>query len=146
MNLLEATSTLIDLAKTHGREDDRVLQRAIRRMEKRLMLLKVRAAKARRRARREAFWEAYAIFKGHPCADTHQACIPCQAYQRKLYFGDFCKWGWWTGHGRVQLLECRYCGCVMEAENRKNRPSEGSVPPEDNCKAAIATQPSGQIS
>jgi hypothetical protein len=114
MNLLEATSTLIDVAKTHAHENDHVARRAIKRMEKRLFLLQVRAAKARKRNRFQAFWDAMAVFNGGVCTQKRQAVIPCAACENKMYFGDFCKTAEFTGHGRVKTLACPKCGCLMD--------------------------------
>src|SRR4051812_34002215 len=64
MTLLEATSHLIDCAKTNAHESDRVMQRAVKRMEKRLAVLKLRAAKTLRRNRRLA-WGIYTSYLKH---------------------------------------------------------------------------------
>lgn len=133
MNLLEATSTLIDAAKTYGPESDRVLQRSIKRMEKRLHVLQVRSAKARKRNRMKAFWDAMAIFSGGVTDTTRQvggiwptttkfpntakleAVIPCRACCHAIRFGEFCKGAEFNGRGEILTLTCQACACVMES-------------------------------
>lgn len=121
MNLLEATATLIDAAKTYAPEQDKVIQRAVRRMEKRYLVLQVRAAKARKRNRINSFWHAMAIFNGgaaqnpdHP-RRRKEACIPCQRCGHLIFFSEFCKGATFSGAGRIQFLECGACGLVMES-------------------------------
>lgn len=117
MNLLDATATLIDFAKTNAHESDRVVQRAIRRMERRYMVLKVRAARNRKRARTKAFWFAMAAFNGggfvDPSIGHRRAAFPCRACENNFFFGDFCKHGQWDGRGIATQVVCPSCSAVM---------------------------------
>jgi len=115
MTLLDATTTLIAAVKTWAPEEDRKVAQAVKRMEKRLFLLQVRHAKARKRNRTNAFWDAMTQFHGGACQTKHQACIPCKACGFKIFFGDFCKHGDWTGHGKIKTLGCPKCGCTMQS-------------------------------
>lgn len=116
MTLLTATSTLIDAAKTYGPESDRVLLRAIKRMEKRLEVLQLRDAKNRKRVRMEAFWDAMALFEGGKCLERNEAVFHCKLCARKIYFGDFCKCADYDGRGYLRSLVCPGCGCLMEVD------------------------------
>jgi hypothetical protein len=115
MNLLDATATLLDFAKTNAHEGDRVIQRAIRRMEKRLFILQVRAAKRRRRARLEAFYQAIAAFRGSS-GSRAVGLIPCMNCDNAMGFREFCKGAVFTGSGRIQSLTCNECGAEMRAK------------------------------
>jgi predicted RNA-binding Zn-ribbon protein involved in translation (DUF1610 family) len=98
MNLLEATAHLIDLAKTLGR-DDAMTRRAIKRMEKRLEVLRLRAAKALR-ARRHKAW-----MRGPSTTQCpHRAC------EHEITFGDFIKSAVIDGRGKVTEWRCPHCG------------------------------------
>lgn len=115
MTLLEATTTLIDAVKTYAPEDDRSIQRAVKRMEKRLFVLQVRQAKARKRNRVKAFWNALGLFNGGLCTQLKEACFVCPACKQKLYFGDFCKNAEFSNGGRFEAMGCPHCSCLMEA-------------------------------
>lgn len=114
MTLLDATTTLIDFARTNGSEEDACLARAIKRMEQRLFVLQVRHAKRQKQIRTKAFWDAMCNFNGGACQLTRQACIPCPTCQLKIFSGDFMKNAEWTGTGKVLTLACPKCGCLME--------------------------------
>lgn len=114
MTLLEATTTLIDAVKTYAPESDRKVTQAIKRMEKRLFVLLVRQAKARKRARTNAFWDAMATLGGGVSCAPNVDVIPCKGCDAVIDFGTFCKSAEWTGNGRVINLTCPKCGLCME--------------------------------
>ena len=117
MNLLDATTTLIDTAKTYAPENDAVIARAIKRMEKRLFVLQVRSAKARKRNRVKAFWDAMGLFKGGASGGPKSdAVIPCKVCDHLIGFGEFCKHAEFTGGGRIETLTCPNCNNVMVRE------------------------------
>jgi hypothetical protein len=117
MNLLDATATLIDFAKTNAHESDRVVQRAIRRMEQRHAVLQLRAARNRKRTRSKAFWNAMALFDGYSTAlngaGKLQAAFSCYDCEHRFFFGDFIKHAKWDGRGIVTLLICPNCQADM---------------------------------
>lgn len=116
MNLLEATTTLIDAAKTYAPEQDRLIVRAVKRMEKRLAVLQLRAAKALKRNRLEAWYQALMLL-GRVIADDHKTVLlPCKGCQHPISFGEFCKGVVFTGRGDLVSLTCPECGCLMEKE------------------------------
>ena len=114
MTLLDATTTLIDAVKTYAPEDDRNISRAVKRMEKRLFILQVRNAKAWKRNRIKAFWNAMALFNGGACLKSHRACFGCPNCKRKLFFGDFCKNADFSAGGRFISMICPGCNCYLE--------------------------------
>jgi hypothetical protein len=114
MNLLEATTTLIDVARTYAPDDDRIVARAIKRMEKRLFVLQVRQAKARKRNRVKAFWDAIGYFNGGVCTQSRKACFLCPACGLNLYFGDFIKNAEFSKGGRFLSMSCPHCVCVTD--------------------------------
>ena len=116
MTLLEATTTLIDAVKTYAPEDDRSISRAVKRMEKRLFVLQVRQAKARKRNRVKAFFNAMGLFSGGACTITHKACFQCPRCKQKLFFFDFCKNAEFSASGRFVVMSCPYCACLMEGK------------------------------
>ena len=124
MNLLDATATLIDFAKTNAHESDRVVQRAIRRMERRHFVLQLRTARNRKRIRTKAFWSAMAAFEGgavmDPGVGRRRAAFPCSGCGRHLFFGDFLKHGQWDGRGIVTKVVCPKCGVLMVAPRHVN--------------------------
>jgi len=115
MTLLEATTTLIDAVRTYAPEEDRSIARAVKRMEKRLFILQVREAKARKRNRVKAFWNAMGLFDGGVCTPTRKACFICPACKQKLYFGDFIRNAEFSKGGRFEQMSCPHCACLMEA-------------------------------
>lgn len=120
MNLLEATTTLIDAAKTYAPENDQVILRSVKRMEKRLAVLQLRAAKARKRNRWKAFWEAMAIMPSGVCTVKRIPVFVCPACRGKLYFGEFCKRAEISGHGRLRSLTCVHCEyAIVEGLTKK---------------------------
>src|SRR5690242_9194582 len=102
MNLLEATTTMIDAVKTYAPEDDKTIQRAVKRFEKRLFVLQVRAAKRRRRNRRHAFQHAVEIFNGRAASvcGRYYGEVDCKGCNTILLFGDFCRDGEFSGSGK----------------------------------------------
>ncbi len=114
MNLLCATTTLLDAVKTHAPEDDRIIKAAIKRMEKRLGVLQLRAAQAKKRNRSNAFWDAMARFSGG-VSKSDQAVIPCKGCGLHIDFADFCSMGEYDGRGRIKSLTCPACNLSMEA-------------------------------
>ena len=102
MTLLDATTTLIDCAKTYGPEGDRVLQRAINRMELRLRLLQLRRAKAIRRCRRNAWRDCVNLTKGR--------CRHCRA---EIDFGYFVRSARISGTGLIKSLDCPQCNAPL---------------------------------
>lgn len=109
MNLLEATTTLIDCAKTYAPENDKVVARAVRRMEKRLHVLQVRSVKARKRCRVKAFWDAMANFEGGVCVKTNKPVFTCPACHCLINFADFCHKGMFSGSGKMVSMQCPQC-------------------------------------
>jgi len=95
MNLLDATATLIDCAKTYADHDPGV-QRAVKRMEKRLRLLQLRAAKARR-SRRYKAWR------------TLQHLNPVCKCSHRFTFGEFIASADISHHGLIHVFVCPYC-------------------------------------
>ena len=118
MNLLEATTTLIDAVKTHAPEEDRVIQRAVKRMEKRLFVLQVRQAKARKRNRVKAFYQAIGMFDGGILVadSSKKAVFLCPNCHGRIFFGDFCKSAEFTGSGRFIAMSCPHCPITLEAK------------------------------
>lgn len=106
MTLLEATSHLIDAAKTWCPRDDKMLTRAIKRMEKRLEVLQFRKATALRRRRHKA-WE----LMQHLRRD-------CQHCGFDFCFGDFVKTAE-IDHRQLVRFDCPACEklvVVLEVE------------------------------
>lgn len=114
MNLLEATTTLIDAVKTWAPEDDRKIAQAVKRVEKRVFVLQVRAAKRRKRNRVKAFYHAMGHFGGGCDPQFRRALILCKACNHWIFFGDFCRNAEWTGNGLIISLTCPKCHIVME--------------------------------
>ncbi|HEV2692407.1 MAG TPA: hypothetical protein VG347_05875 [Verrucomicrobiae bacterium] len=115
MTLLTATSTLIDAVKTYAPEEDAHIQRAVKRMEKRLLVLQVRAKKNEKRIRTLAFWCAMVTFNGGVSPGPRLAVIPCKGCEYLITFKDFIKNGEWDGRGNFKSLICPHCECLMEA-------------------------------
>lgn len=113
MTLLDATATLVDFAKTNGRENDRVLAKAIVRVEKRLWLLQLRHAKATRTNRRKAWWAAIGALDGGMDTLREQGMCFCPKCRFRFDFGDFLKASRITGHGQVKSLICPECKSVL---------------------------------
>jgi len=116
MNLLEATTTLIDTIKTHSLDEDRVVARALKRMEKRLFVLQVRQAKARKRNRVKAFWQAVGLFDGGVLVTdlSKRGMFLCPQCKGRIFFGDFCKNAEFTGSGRFTVMSCPHCHTHIE--------------------------------
>ena len=103
MNLLESTSTLIDAVKTSCRpENDRKLMSAVKRMERRLAVLQLRAAKALKR-RRHKGW-----------ADLQHLAPSCYACNEVFAFGDFVKSAELNHRGDIIRFDCPVCeACIV---------------------------------
>jgi len=97
MTLLDATATMIDACKTWAPENDKVLQRAVKRMEKRLAVLRLRAAKALRR-RRQKGW-----------ADLQHLAPSCPSCGIEFSFGDFVKAAELNHRGDILNFDCPDC-------------------------------------
>lgn len=113
MNLLEATETLIDAARQLP--ENRKLTQAIKRMEKRTLVLRIRARKAFRRRRWRAWYSACAelgvIGRGHgPRRLGRPICRQCP---HMFSFRDFCHHAEVSGAGMSKRLECPQCGHVL---------------------------------
>lgn len=113
MNLLDATATVLDLAKTHAHESDRVAQAAIKRVEKRLHLLRIRAAKNRRRLRHHAWWILMWHFKGGWLQDSKVMVIECPQCDELVDFGHVCRSAVISGRGAVVKFDCPHCGFAL---------------------------------
>ena len=105
MTLLEATSHLIDCAKTNAHESDRVMARAIKRMEQRLRVLQLRTAKARRKARDNA-WIILCIMTLKQEEGGDPTCRHCG---HVFSFGQFVKTGFITHRGQIRAFHCPAC-------------------------------------
>lgn len=106
MTLLEATAHLIDLAKTSGPEDA-ITRRAIKRMEKRLEVLRLRAAKALRARRHSAWVDFEVVYQGnHPDSKCHKCGF-------EIGYGDFVKSALLTGRGHIKRFCCPACGQLL---------------------------------
>lgn len=100
MTLLDATSHLLDWAKTHGTED-RLLKCAIRRMEQRLSVLQLRQANALRRRRHRAWTSLQAV------ATT---CPDCGVVWS---FGDFIEIAEIDHRGNLIRFDCSDCEAMI---------------------------------
>jgi hypothetical protein len=113
MNLLDATTILIESAKNFCPVEDPEILRAVKRMEKRLEVLQYRAAKRKKQVRMSAFWDAFGEFGGGKSVARNAAVIVCKGCQSEIDFGDFLKHAEWDGIGRVKSLNCAQCGLLM---------------------------------
>lgn len=109
MTLLDATSTLIDFAKTNGRETDPILTKAVTRMEKRLRLLQLRRVKMIRWNRRKAFWHTVGLMGGGVDMPRKQGVFYCPKCNHRFDFGNFLKCSELKGNGTVRRLLCPGC-------------------------------------
>lgn len=111
MNLLEASTTLIDAARQLP--ESRRLTSAIKRMEKRVEVLRLRQLKAIRR-RRSMGWH---IIRCLLCKHKHigRGVVEaignpkCRKCRQEFDFGDFVKVVELTGRGRIKSLYCPNC-------------------------------------
>ncbi len=123
MNLLEATSCLIDCAKTYGHENDRQLQRSIRRMEKRLRLLKRRQLRALRRLRWDSWYDACIMLGDRPSPHMNQP--RCPQCRHVLTFREFVHNSTLRQRGHVWKLLCPQCyKCILGYACGENDPAE----------------------
>lgn len=117
MTLLEATATLIDAVKTWAPGEDRKLKAAVKRMEKRLRLLQLRARKAFRRRRWSAWYQACADYGEvwHPPGrPTRRLTDPiCGQCFHMINYREFCHSAEFGGRGNLLVLCCPYCDFPM---------------------------------
>ena len=114
MNLLEATSTLLDFVKTNAPENDKTIQRAIKRMEKRLTVLQARRAKNLKRIQMEAFFDARTITIAAVIGGV--AMMQCTKCLEIIEFDDFVRTAEYTGRGRFLSVTCPWCRFLMQKE------------------------------
>lgn len=115
MTLLNATTLLIETIKTHCLDDDPQVKRALKRMEKRLVILRLRRLQAHKRCQMNAFWDAVKTFGGGAVgeAGNREACITCQQCAKPILFVEFVKEGIFTGRGKIISLHCPHCSVTM---------------------------------
>src|SRR5690349_15918127 len=101
MTLLEATTILLDCVKTWGPDNSVQIKTAVKRMEKRLEVLQLRAAKALRR-RRHKGW-----------LDLQHLAPTCQHCGRQFAFGDFAKTAELNHKGDIIRFDCPVCEQVV---------------------------------
>lgn len=106
MTLLDASVHLVDTAKQMP--ENRILNQAIKRMEKRIQVLRLRSAKARRRNRRYA-WQLFVDIYGHNRKLENKPPTSCQNCDFAFDFGSFVKHADITGRGQIQSLHCPRC-------------------------------------
>jgi len=115
VNLLDATVTLLDAVKTFA-PDTVEIKRAARRMEKRLLVLQVRAAKSLRRRRWNAFYEASAmtgdVVRVEGCIN-HHGPPKCQHCAYQFDFGSSVREADICGRAHIKQLYCPACGYHM---------------------------------
>jgi hypothetical protein len=97
MTLLEATSTLLDCVKTWSPNNSPQVNRAVRRMERRLQVLQLRQAKSLRR-RRQKGW-----------LDLQHLAPACQHCGFDFCFGDFAKTAELNWRGDIIRFDCPSC-------------------------------------
>jgi hypothetical protein len=116
MTLLEATITLIDAARQLP--EDKTRERAIKRVEKRVRLLQLRALRARKWNRRKAFYDAVAITGGGVATVLGRmfAIAICKQCNTQLDFGDFCRCGQFNGRGKAISFFCPKCKSYLIGE------------------------------
>lgn len=108
MTLLEATATLIDCAKTYGEHDSAVMK-AVRRMEKRLAVLQLRALKAKKRCRSYA-WKSLRFL--------NPKCLVCE---HEFTFGELVHGAEINHRGWIHNFICPQCrSLVMILEGEGN--------------------------
>ncbi len=102
--------------KTHGRENDKPLQRAVRRMEKRLELLQYRRLTLRRRSRSRA-WEWYQFTRG--VRGILQGEVACPYCKFEICFGEFLKAVELRGNTcDIIRFDCPACGTLLMYNNQ----------------------------
>lgn len=97
MTLLDATSTILDAVKTWCPDNDRKLKSAVKRMEKRLEVLRLRSLKSLRRRRHKGF------------NDLLHFCPKCPYCAEEFVFGDFAKSAQLNTRGDVLRFDCPSC-------------------------------------
>lgn len=106
MTLLEATALLIDCARTYGPEQDRVLARAVKRMEKRLAVLQKRHGKALL-SRLHRGWIVLRIV-------LRSVTPTCPTCETAITYGDFIRTAELWGDGCIKNFPCPAgCGWVL---------------------------------
>jgi hypothetical protein len=106
---------LIDCAKTYGRDNDKPLQRAIKRMEERLELLQYRRAVRQKNARSRAWhWYQYKRYgHGRPIAE-----VPCPYCKFGICFGDFIRTVELRGAScDIVRFDCPSCETLLMYDN-----------------------------
>lgn len=117
MTLLDASVHLIDAARQVP--ENKVLERAIKRMERRVQVLRLRAARARRRGRHKAWWNVMWTYVG---GFAHKrAVIDCPGCKVWIDFGHFASNAEIDGRGYVKSWECGKCGYNL-AKNIQRHP------------------------
>jgi hypothetical protein len=99
MTLLEATTTVIDAAKTHSPwETDRMLHHAIKRLEKRLEVLQLRRDKEISRRQDSAWTDCQVVIKN--------TCSHCGfVFDLDAFLNN----AQITGRGHIKRLHCPTC-------------------------------------
>lgn len=110
MNLLEATSHVLEAARETPGADRTPLKQAIARVDKRIQLLRRRAVKARRRVRRRAWWHTLKSYGGGIAHKPLRMVFACPTCRRLLDFGDFARGAHYTGHAHLEVFKCPGCG------------------------------------
>lgn len=113
MNLLDATTIVIDCIREQNCYDNDNIVRAVNRLEKRLDVLKLRRAKRHKNNRWKAFRQAMEIFGGGAYGEPLQACVICQKCKEPIGFEDFCHTAIFNGNGKIKTLQCLNCGVTM---------------------------------
>lgn len=108
MTLLDASITLIDAAKQLP--ENKSLERAIKRMEKRVQVLRLRSAKARRRCRHKAWWHAMRSYVGGVIVGTRITAFGCPRCLTNIDFGYFARTAEVDGRGVIKSFDCHKCG------------------------------------
>lgn len=113
MTLLDASTTLVDAVRQLPAADDPrgPLAKSIRRMERRIQVLRLRAAKARKLRRSKAWLEAQEILPSS--LEGNQAIVVCPKCLERFNFGDFVRTAEITGHGIIKLWICTKCDWPM---------------------------------
>jgi len=114
VTLLEATTRLIDTVKEHVHLPDHPdVNRAVKRMEKRLHVLQVRHAYRQKSNRSKAFKDSWSHLCCTGPADI-SAIIICRNCNSEIFFVDFVENAEWSGNGKFLSLTCPWCRHLME--------------------------------
>jgi hypothetical protein len=110
MNLLDATSHVLEAARESAGADRPPLKQAIRRVERRTELLRLRAVKARRRMRHRAFWHAMKSYAGGFAHKPLRCVFCCPHCSLVVDFGVFVKHAVIDGRAHFKTFVCPSCG------------------------------------